>query len=212
MEREYVAFISYRHKPLDIEIAEKVHKLLEHYRVPKELRKNGKKNLGIVFRDRDELPLTSNLTENIYEALEHSEFLIVICTPETPKSMWVEKEISYFIEKHGRERVLIVLADGTVEESVPKQITTICAEDGQTIQQQIEPLCAYLAEAENKSGSLKKEFLRLAAAILGCPYDSLIQLPPGCYGSIQQEIEMRTGITTKLIMTISMNMIMNYLV
>lgn len=175
MEREYVAFISYRHKPLDIEIAEKVHKLLERYRVPKELRKNGKKNLGIVFRDRDELPLTSNLTENIYEALEHSEFLIVICTPDTPKSMWVEKEISYFIEKHGRERVLIVLAEGTVEESVPKQLTTIYAEDGQTIQQQIEPLCAYLAEAKNKSGSLKKEFLRLVAAILGCPYDSLIQ-------------------------------------
>lgn len=30
MEREYVAFISYRHKPLDMEIAEKVHKLKEN--------------------------------------------------------------------------------------------------------------------------------------------------------------------------------------
>ena len=78
MERDYIAFISYRHKPLDMEVAETLHKLLEHYRVPKELRRNGEKNLGIVFRDKEELPLSSDLTENIYEALDHSEFLIEI--------------------------------------------------------------------------------------------------------------------------------------
>ena len=45
MERNYVAFISYRHKPLDMKIAETLHKLLERYRVPKELRKNENKNI-----------------------------------------------------------------------------------------------------------------------------------------------------------------------
>lgn len=77
------------------------------------------------------------LPKNIYHALDHSEFLIVICTHDTPKSLWVEREISYFIEKHGRERMLIVLAEGTTEESVPKQLTTIYAEDGQTVLQEL---------------------------------------------------------------------------
>ena len=67
MTKEYAAFISYRHCPLDTAVAETVHKLIEHYRVPRELRKNKQKHLGMVFRDRDELPLSNNLTEDIFE-------------------------------------------------------------------------------------------------------------------------------------------------
>jgi len=65
MERSYTAFISYRHCPTDIAVAEKLHKLLEHYYVPKDLRKGNEKGLGVVFRDRDELPLSNNLTGDI---------------------------------------------------------------------------------------------------------------------------------------------------
>lgn len=177
MAKEYTAFISYRHCPLDTAVAETVHKLIERYRVPKDLRKNGQKHLGVVFRDRDELPISNNLTEDIYEALDHSQFLIVICTPETPKSLWVDREIQYFIKKHGRERVLTVLAAGSPEESIPKRITHIWADDGVTVVGQIEPLCAFLVDETQKKvlRNLKSEFLRLVAAMLGCPYDALKQ-------------------------------------
>ena len=176
MENKYTAFISYRHLPLDGEVAQRLHKLLERYHVPKDLRKNGKKELGRVFRDRDELPLTSDLTQDIYEALDSSEFLIVICTPDTPKSLWVQREIQHFISVHGRSRVLTVLAAGTVEQSVPECITTVYGEDGAVVDR-VEPLCAYLVD-ENRDQvleNLKSEFLRLVAAILGCPYDSVVQ-------------------------------------
>ena len=65
-QRNYVAFISYRHKPLDKVLATALHKLLEHYVIPTEYRRSPKeKHLGIVFRDRDELPLSSHLNQDI---------------------------------------------------------------------------------------------------------------------------------------------------
>lgn len=177
MPREYAAFISYRHLPLDIAVAEKLHRSIERYVIPRDLRKNGQKHPGLVFRDREELPLSNNLTADIFEALDNANCLIVVCTPETQKSMWVRREISHFIEKHGRNRIITVLADGTPEESIPKEITTLYADDGVTVLEEYEPLVAYLtADSQRKVlKNLDKELLRLCAAILGCPYDSLRQ-------------------------------------
>lgn len=181
MSQDYIAFISYRHCPLDIAVAERVQQQLERYRIPRDLRREGT-GLGRVFRDREELPLTSDLTSDIYEALDHSRFLIVVCTPETPKSAWVGREIEYFIRRHGRERVLTVLADGTPEESLPPLLTHIYAEDGVTVLREVEPLAAYITvdhpvgdQTRAVLKNLKKEFLRLVAAILDCPYDALRQ-------------------------------------
>lgn len=159
MARQYAAFISYRHCPLDIAVAEKIHKSIERFRIPRDLRHEELKHPGsvftnwkgqplesnlLVFRDREELPLSNDLTADIFEALDNTRCLIVVCTPDTPKSLWVRREISYFIEKHGRERIVTVLAAGTPEESIPKEITTVYAEDGVTVIEEHEPLVAYL--------------------------------------------------------------------
>ena len=59
-ERSYIAFISYRHLPVDKQAAELVQKKIENYTIPKELReKYGAKKFGHVFRDEDELPTVS---------------------------------------------------------------------------------------------------------------------------------------------------------
>ena len=177
MVREYTAFISYRHLPLDKAVADKLHKSIERYVIPRDLRKNGKKTLGLVFRDQEELPLSNDLSEDIFSALDHSDFLIVVCTPETSKSMWVRREIRYFIEKHGRNRVITVVADGTPETAIPVEVTTTFAEDGVTVLEQHEPLCAFVSDSSQKKvlRNLDKELLRLYAAILEKPYDSLRQ-------------------------------------
>ena len=177
MSRNYTAFISYRHKPLDISVAEKLQRMIERYRIPRALRKNGQAHLGLVFRDRDELPLSNHLTQDIYTALDHSQYLIVVCTPDTPHSLWVRQEIEYFIKQHGRHRILTVLAAGTAEESIPDIITTTYDEDGKTVLDVVEPMCAYLSDDTPKKvlRNLKTEFLRLVAAILECPYDALYQ-------------------------------------
>ncbi|MBQ6586485.1 MAG: PQQ-binding-like beta-propeller repeat protein [Coriobacteriales bacterium] len=164
-ERNYIAFISYRHRPLDMEVAKRLHKRIEHFIIPKDLRKDGQKKLGLVFRDQDELPISSNLSANIEEALDRSQFLIVVCTPETPKSKWVEREISYFLEHHDRDHVLAVLADGLPETSFPPQLM----EGG------IEPLAAnILADNDRKRWKLfRVESLRILASLVGCPFDAL---------------------------------------
>lgn len=175
---EYVAFISYRHKDLDKQIAKKVHTMLERYHVPKELQKDGiGPKLGRVFRDEEELPVSSDLTGSIQTALDHSRFLLVVCTPDTPDSIWVEQEIKYFVEKHGREHVIGILVNGTPEESFPVPLTTDFAEDGKTVVHITEPLAANLTDVNHRYDAkrLKKEIMRLYAAILGCPFDSLWQ-------------------------------------
>ena len=174
MSKKYIAFISYRHKPLDKSVAVRLHQAIEHYVIPKGLRKDGRKNLGKVFRDQDELPVSNNLTENIFEALDNSEYLIVICTPDTPESVWVANEITYFLEHHDRNHVLAVLAAGQPEESFPEQLTHIRTKDGELVQL-IEPLAANIV-ADNPVQRRKlfnREKLRLFAGLLGCEYDEL---------------------------------------
>lgn len=175
--REYVAFISYRHKDLDKYVARKVHTLIERYVVPKELRAQHGKKLGLVFRDEEELPVSSNLTESIQTALDHSKFLIVICTPNTPESIWVEREIAYFLEHHGRDHVVGILVDGTPEESFPKLLTTIYDKDGVTPIGAVEPLAANLTGVDHKfrKSRIRKEAVRLYAALMGVPFDTLWQ-------------------------------------
>lgn len=80
----YDAFISYSHSEPDAFVAGKLHSMLEHYKVPKKIREiSGKKKIERVFRDREELPLSANLAMGICEALENSEYLIVICSPRS---------------------------------------------------------------------------------------------------------------------------------
>ncbi len=83
----YDAFISYRHIKPDKTIARYLHRMLESYRLPRSLKKEGAYQWKRkVFRDREELPTMSNLSKGIEEALRKSRSLIVICSPNTPES------------------------------------------------------------------------------------------------------------------------------
>ena len=168
----YDAFISYRHTPLDMEIAKKVHAGLETYRIPGPVqKKTGKKKMGRVFRDQEELPIGSDLDDNISQALRGSEYLIVICSPRTPDSYWVCKEIETFIGLHDRNHVLAVLIEGEPDESFPPQL--LKDEKGNPV----EPLAADVRgnDTRERNSKFKTELLRLAAPVIGCTYDDLKQ-------------------------------------
>jgi len=159
---KYDAFISYRHTEPDKAIAEKLHRMLETYKVPKAVIKMGsQKKVGRVFRDREELPTSSNLADSIQEALENSEHLIVICSPRTPHSQWVCKEIETFSELHGHDRILALLIEGEPEESFPEQLCFVkkCIHhsDGTVTEEfhKVEPLAADI-RAQSLSGMKKK--------------------------------------------------------
>lgn len=170
MERNYIAFISYRHMPLDIAVAKKLHSLIEQYGIPKDLRRDSGRKLGIVFRDQEELAASSDLSRDIREALDHSKYLIVVCSRDTPASPWVTREITCFLQEHPRENVLTVLISGEPAEAFPQILTA--SVDGA---QNIEPLAVDIraSSVSRTLSRLKKESLRLFAAMLGCPYDAL---------------------------------------
>lgn len=82
MSVHYNAFISYRHSPVDSKIAAEIQRRLEHFSVPRPIqKKSGIKKIDRIFRDKEELPITSDLNDDISEALDNSDFLIVICSP-----------------------------------------------------------------------------------------------------------------------------------
>ena len=176
-ERSYVAFISYRHKELDREAAVRIQKKIENYVVPKEYRdKVGGKKLGVCFRDEDELPASSSLSDSITYALDHTRFLIVICTPDLPLSKWCMQEITYFLRTHDRDHVLAVLVDGDPEESFPEPLRFSYDDEGRLLAE-VEPLAANIAGENHtiNNKTFKKEVVRLFAAIIGCPFDALWQ-------------------------------------
>lgn len=173
MEREYVAFISYRHARLDSMVAKQVHTLVEQFVIPRNMRK-GEKKLGIVFRDQEELPVSSDLSADICKALDQSKYLIVICSKSTAQSPWVGREIDYFLSHHDRSNVFAVLASGEPIDVFPKALTQILHADGTV--SEVEPL-AVDVRADTEKGvkkKLKREITRLHAALIGCPYDALV--------------------------------------
>ncbi|MBQ6293758.1 MAG: TIR domain-containing protein [Lachnospiraceae bacterium] len=175
MSYTYKAFISYRHKPLDSSVAANVQRTIEHYTVPKDLRAlTGGKKLGKVFRDEDELPLSSSLSDSIVDALDNSEFLIVICTPDLPLSKWCEQEISHFLRTRDRDHVITVLADGSPDASFSPLLLHTYDEKG-NITGDTEPIAANIAAdtGRKRRKLFAKEKYRILASLIGCAFDEL---------------------------------------
>jgi len=172
-QQRYCAFISYRHQSPDDVIAKVLHTAIETYSVPANIRaKTGKKRLGRVFRDQEELPLSANLGDDIQAALDESEWFIAICSPRYLESRWCQRELEYFLEKKGRDRVLAVLVEGEPEDSFPERLRFTVDEAGNRAE--VEPLAANLRGADWKK-KLKDEKLRLLAPMLSVTYDELKQ-------------------------------------
>ena len=183
---KYDAFISYRHSPVDMYVSKSIHKRLESFKLPKSVLPkvtNGKTKITRVFRDQAELPLADNLSDPIEMALTNAEFLVVICTPRLPESRWCRREVSTFIERHDREHVLLVLAEGEPEDSFPEEIRytqrTVTYADGTTGIEKVEmePLAADV-RGKNKRETeklLDDAAIKIAASIFNLNYDDLKQ-------------------------------------
>lgn len=175
----YNAFISYKHAELDNKIAGTIERDLERYHIPfKVQKKTGYKKIERIFRDTDELPITSDLSGTIEEALRNADYLIVLCSTNTCKSMWVEREIKLFLQTHSQDKILTVIADGEPADVIPKilqnkevkRINDHGVEE--TFIEPVEPLCCdyRLSKREAK----RVELPRLVATLIGCSYNELM--------------------------------------
>ena len=127
-ENTVFAFISYSRKNKNI--ANWLHKRLENYEYPKNIVNQEQfpphdKYIRRVFLDTKDMQVEDRpFTDRIKNALEEAKFLIILCSKDSAKSTFVDKEIRYFLEKHNNNYSLIVplFIDEVKGETIPNAI------------------------------------------------------------------------------------------
>jgi tetratricopeptide (TPR) repeat protein len=162
----YRAFISYSHA--DAATAAWLHRKLEAWRVPARMRAENPAlpdKLAPVFRDREELGSAGELGPQIQHALDESEALIVLCSPEGARSRWVDTEVHSFRASGRGERVFALIVAGEPHSGDERECFPASLRES-------EPLAADL-----RPGKDGKELalLKLIAGLLGVPLDTLRQ-------------------------------------
>ena len=183
---KYKAFISYSHQ--DKKWGDWLHRALETYRVPKGLvgKETGAgvvpKRLFPIFRDREELPTSHELGRVINKALDDSSHLIVICSPRSAKSQWVNEEIKQFKRLGKSDNILCLIVDGEPnasdkpgledEECFPEAAKYEIGDDGELSTIRTEPIAA--DAREGKDGK-RNALLKLVAGLLAVGFVNLKQ-------------------------------------
>jgi len=183
----YFAFLSYSHA--DRLWADWLHRALEAYRVPSRLVGQATtagivpRRLIPIFRDRDELASSSDLSREVNAALDQSSNLIVICSPRAVQSRWVNEEILSFESKRGRDtRIFCLIVDGEpnataipgreADECLPPALRHTPDAPGASTPGKPEPIAADARPGKDGRANAK---LKLIAGLLGVGFDTLKQ-------------------------------------
>lgn len=183
---KYKAFISYSHQ--DKKWGNWLHRALETYRVPKGLigKQTGvrvvPKRLFPIFRDREELPTSHELGKVIDQALRDSSHLVIICSPRSAKSQWVNEEIKHFKRLGKSDNILCLIVDGEPNaadkpgleegECFPEAAKYEIGEDGELSNIRTEPIAADAREGKDGKGNA---LLKIVAGLLAVGFDDLKQ-------------------------------------
>lgn len=178
MSSHYWAYISYSHK--DEKWAKWLHDAIETYQVPRQL--IGKKTNGQIipnrlipiFRDRTELPSSSDLGDVLDKALRESKFMIVLCSPSAAGSQWVNEEILRFKRLGKESRILALIIDGdpNAGECFPDSLIHRLNESGDLTPEIIEPIAADVRPNQDGKSNAK---LKLISGMLSVGFDELKQ-------------------------------------
>lgn len=162
---KYFAFISYSSK--DKLWGRKLQKKLEGYRLPARLRKkHGDLPVRVYPIFRDETDLSGvKLRSALERELDDSQYLVVICSPNSADSQWVNEEIQYFIDQGKENRILPFVVEGIPHSGDPE---TECFSPALRGMKE-EPL-----GIDIQALGQRRAFLRLVAAMLNVRYDELL--------------------------------------
>jgi len=182
----YRAFLSYSHR--DGKWGTWLHKSLESYRPPKQIvgtvtaRGPVPKRLSPVFRDREELASATDLGTLLREALSLSACQIVICSPSSARSKWVNEEILAFKRLGREDRIFALIVGGEPnasedpahadEECFPPALRYKLGPDGNLSTDRTEPIAADARPGKDGRTNAK---LKLIAGVLGVGFDGLRQ-------------------------------------
>jgi len=183
---KYRAFLSYSHR--DAKWGAWLHKSLESYRPPKQIigtvtaRGPVPKRLSPIFRDREELASATDLGALLNEALRQSACQVVICSPSSARSKWVNEEILAFKRLGREDRIFALIVGGepyasedpahAEEECFPPALRYKLGPDGNLSSERTEPIAADARPGKDGRNNAK---LKLIAGLLGVGFDGLRQ-------------------------------------
>lgn len=202
----YWAFLSYSHADnceTEQQWADWLHEKLETYKLPEGLvGMEGRGGMRVpdrlfpIFQDEKELSTSSSLSKMIETALTESLCLIVICSPRSANSLWVNQEIIHF-KKLGRSAdILPIIISGEPNatqlgigylelECFPEALRFEVSGEGLVdYSRRVEPFAADMRREDGSEGRLTdlelfpildREILRLVAGITGVRFDELVQ-------------------------------------
>jgi tetratricopeptide (TPR) repeat protein len=181
-EFRYKAFVSYSWS--DAAWGKWLHTALETYRTPAALiGKDGAlgpvpARLHPLFKDREEEAAGASIGAAVEAALSSSEFLIVICSPRSAQSQWVNREVAWFKTHRDPGKILALIVDGNPgsggeAECFPAALTHRVLPDLTiTDEAHDSPLAA---DARDSGDGKRNAKLKLAAAMLGVGLDELVR-------------------------------------
>lgn len=109
-EYKYLAYISYSRQ--DEKWAKLIQSKLEHYNIPKSISAfTERTNLRPIFCGFNDLT-AGVLSNEIFSVLNSSKYLIIICSPSSARSNWVDSEIQQFIALGRKEFIIPVIVEG----------------------------------------------------------------------------------------------------
>jgi hypothetical protein len=177
---KYRAFLSYSHR--DATWARWLHKALETYHIDKDLigrdTAHGPipRTLRPVFRDRKDFSAGHSLNEQTAAALEASQFLIVICSPNAARSVYVNEEIRSFKAWGRASNVIPVIVDGIPSdperECFPPAVRFKLDAAGALTTQREEPIAAD-ARPEGDGKEIAKQ--KIVAGLIGLGLDEIMR-------------------------------------
>jgi tetratricopeptide (TPR) repeat protein len=177
---KYRAFLSYSHR--DTAWGKWLHAALEGYRIDRDLAGRETpagavpKTLRPIFRDREDFSAGHSLTEQTLAALEASQFLVVICSPNAAQSKYVNEEVRRFKMLDRTARVIPVIVDGEpgdpARECFPPALRFKVGADGGLGTEPEEPIAAD-ARPQGDGKDIAKQ--KVVAGLLGVGLDEIVR-------------------------------------
>ena len=176
----YRAFLSYSHR--DNAWATWLHRALENTKIDKDLVGRPTPvgpvpaSLRPVFRDRDDFSAGHSLTAQTIAALEGSQFLVAICSPNAARSIYVNEEIRRFKAMGRGDRIIPLIVDGEPgdpqRECFPPAIRFKLDPDGNIGTEHEEPIAA---DARPQGDGKAAALVKITAGLLGVRLDEIIR-------------------------------------
>jgi WD40 repeat protein len=175
----YDAFISYSHAR-DLRLAEALQHDLERFARPWY-----KARILQIFRDQTSLSAAPGLWSAVESSLGRSKWFVLMASPDSARSIWVQREIEWWKSHRTADRILIALTDGSIRwagndfawdetDAVPKSLAGVFNEEPLWIDlRKLRPTAASPSSHSERPrlGDIVAEF---AAPIMGRDKDTLI--------------------------------------